>query len=156
MGTIGPFLHRWLRPLLPLCFLSLLLSPLGLIQWGLLWAASSQPWPFLGLIQAFPFGLPFGLPHASMAHSEDPEMFANIKTPSPPPPARTRPYTEPDKPVRIVSRLRGALKILTLKDPGFGERKSQYLDIVVFTGGTHVKTPNFGVVLCNEALSNSL
>ncbi|GKB60149.1 RPM1 interacting protein 4 transcript 2, partial [Tanacetum coccineum] len=31
---------------------------------------------------------------------ENPEMFANIRTPSPPPPARTRPYTEPDEPVR--------------------------------------------------------
>ncbi|GJZ46112.1 RNA-directed DNA polymerase, eukaryota, reverse transcriptase zinc-binding domain protein [Tanacetum coccineum] len=27
-------------------------------------------------------------------------MFANIRTPSPPPPARTRPHTEPDEPVR--------------------------------------------------------
>nr|GEW79105.1 RuBisCO large subunit-binding protein subunit beta, chloroplastic [Tanacetum cinerariifolium] len=34
----------------------------------------------------------------------------------------------------IVNRLRGALNIVTLKDPEFGERKSQYLDdIVVFT-----------------------
>lgn len=30
---------------------------------------------------------------------ENPEMFANIRTPSPPPPARTKPYTEPDEPV---------------------------------------------------------
>ncbi|GJR30249.1 ribonuclease H-like domain-containing protein [Tanacetum coccineum] len=42
--------------------------------------------------------------------------------------------------LEIVSRLRGALKIVTLKDPRFGERKSQYLDdIVVLTGGTVIR-----------------
>ena len=36
----------------------------------------------------------------------------------------------------VMNRLRGALKIAALKAPGFGERKSQYLDdIVVLTGG---------------------
>lgn len=28
----------------------------------------------------------------------------------------------------VVNRLRGSLKIAALKSPGFGERKSQYLD----------------------------
>lgn len=36
----------------------------------------------------------------------------------------------------VVNRLRGALKIAALKAPGFGERKSQYLDdIAILTGG---------------------
>lgn len=36
----------------------------------------------------------------------------------------------------VVNKLRGALKIAALKAPGFGERKSQYLDdIAVLTGG---------------------
>jgi chaperonin GroEL len=39
-----------------------------------------------------------------------------------------------------VNKLRGALKICALKAPGFGERKSQYLeDIAILTGATVVK-----------------
>jgi hypothetical protein len=38
-----------------------------------------------------------------------------------------------------VNKLRGSLKIAALKAPGFGERKSQYLDdIAILTGGTKV------------------
>jgi chaperonin GroEL len=40
----------------------------------------------------------------------------------------------------VVNKLRGALKICALKAPGFGERKSQYLeDIGILTGATVVK-----------------
>merc|ERR1712100_1004154 len=40
----------------------------------------------------------------------------------------------------VVNKLRGALKVCALKAPGFGERKSQYLeDIAILTGGTVVK-----------------
>ncbi|KAJ6944973.1 chaperonin 60 subunit beta 2 [Populus alba x Populus x berolinensis] len=40
----------------------------------------------------------------------------------------------------VVNKLRGALKIAALKAPGFGERKSQYLDdIAILTGGTVVR-----------------
>jgi len=40
----------------------------------------------------------------------------------------------------VVNKLRGALKICAIKAPGFGERKSQYLeDIAILTGGTVVK-----------------
>nr|KJB73260.1 hypothetical protein B456_011G224500 [Gossypium raimondii] len=38
----------------------------------------------------------------------------------------------------VVNKLRGALKIAALKAPGFGERKSQYLDdIAILTGGLY-------------------
>merc|ERR1719352_456927 len=40
----------------------------------------------------------------------------------------------------VVNKLRGSLKILAVKAPGFGERKSQYLeDIAILTGATVVK-----------------
>eukprot|EP00898_Chlorokybus_atmophyticus_P003075 jgi/Chlat1/3769/Chrsp259S03909 len=40
----------------------------------------------------------------------------------------------------VVNKLRGSLKVAALKAPGFGERKSQYLDdIAVLTGGTVVR-----------------
>lgn len=40
----------------------------------------------------------------------------------------------------VVNRLRGTLKVAALKAPGFGDRRSQYLeDIAVLTGGTVVK-----------------
>lgn len=40
----------------------------------------------------------------------------------------------------VVNRLRGALKIAALKAPGFGERKSQYLDdIAILTGATVIR-----------------
>ena len=40
----------------------------------------------------------------------------------------------------VVNKLRGSLKITAIKAPGFGERKSQYLeDIAILTGGTVVK-----------------
>ena len=36
----------------------------------------------------------------------------------------------------VVNKLRGSLKIAALKAPGFGERKSEYLDdIAILTGG---------------------
>ncbi|KAI3716335.1 hypothetical protein L6452_23601 [Arctium lappa] len=40
----------------------------------------------------------------------------------------------------VVNKLRGALKIAALKAPGFGDRKSQYLDdIAILTGGTVIR-----------------
>ncbi|KAJ4958969.1 hypothetical protein NE237_026080 [Protea cynaroides] len=40
----------------------------------------------------------------------------------------------------LVNKLRGALKIAALKAPGFGERKSQYLDdIAILTGATVIR-----------------
>ncbi|KAJ0968050.1 hypothetical protein J5N97_024967 [Dioscorea zingiberensis] len=40
----------------------------------------------------------------------------------------------------VVNKLRGALKIAAIKAPGFGERKSQYLDdIAILTGATVVR-----------------
>ncbi|KAJ8770134.1 hypothetical protein K2173_011229 [Erythroxylum novogranatense] len=40
----------------------------------------------------------------------------------------------------VVNKLRGALKIAALKAPGFGDRKSQYLDdIAILTGGIVVR-----------------
>jgi chaperonin GroEL len=40
----------------------------------------------------------------------------------------------------VVNKLRGALKVAAIKAPGFGERKSQYLDdIAILTGGTAVR-----------------
>lgn len=40
----------------------------------------------------------------------------------------------------VVNKLRGALKIAALKAPGFGQRKSQYLDdIAILTGGTVIR-----------------
>ncbi|KAK4380233.1 hypothetical protein RND71_002095 [Anisodus tanguticus] len=40
----------------------------------------------------------------------------------------------------VVNKLRGALKVAALKAPGFGERKSQYLDdIATLTGGTVIR-----------------
>ena len=40
----------------------------------------------------------------------------------------------------VVNKLRGTIKVAALKAPGFGERKSQYLDdIAALTGG---ETPN--------------
>ncbi|XP_002966190.2 ruBisCO large subunit-binding protein subunit beta, chloroplastic [Selaginella moellendorffii] len=40
----------------------------------------------------------------------------------------------------VVNRLRGSLKIVAIKAPGFGERKTQYLeDIAILTGGTVVR-----------------
>jgi len=40
----------------------------------------------------------------------------------------------------VVNKLRGALKVVALKAPGFGERRSSYLeDIAILTGATVVK-----------------
>jgi chaperonin GroEL len=40
----------------------------------------------------------------------------------------------------VVNKLRGSLKVAALKAPGFGERKSQYLDdIAILTNGTVVR-----------------
>jgi chaperonin GroEL len=40
----------------------------------------------------------------------------------------------------VVNKLRCALKVAAIKAPGFGERKSQYLDdIAILTGGTVVR-----------------
>lgn len=49
----------------------------------------------------------------------------------------------------VVNRLRGSLKVAALKAPGFGERKSQYLDdIAILTGGSLMSLINFiGFVL---------
>lgn len=49
----------------------------------------------------------------------------------------------------VVNRLRGSLKVAALKAPGFGERKSQYLDdIAILTGGSFMSLTNFiGFVL---------
>lgn len=49
----------------------------------------------------------------------------------------------------VVNRLRGSLKVAALKAPGFGERKSQYLDdIAILTGGSLMNLINFiGFVL---------
>merc|ERR1711933_295145 len=42
--------------------------------------------------------------------------------------------------VLVVNKLRGNLKVVVVKAPGFGERKSQYLeDIAIMTGATLVK-----------------
>lgn len=44
----------------------------------------------------------------------------------------------------VVNRLRGSLKVAALKAPGFGERKSQYLDdIAILTGGSLMSLMNF-------------
>ncbi|VAH99359.1 unnamed protein product [Triticum turgidum subsp. durum] len=40
----------------------------------------------------------------------------------------------------VVNKLRGSLKICAIKAPGFGERKTQYLDdIAILTGGTVIR-----------------
>ena len=40
----------------------------------------------------------------------------------------------------VVNKLRGALKVIAVKAPGFGERKSSYLeDIAILTGGQVIK-----------------
>lgn len=47
----------------------------------------------------------------------------------------------------VVNKLRGSLKLVAVKAPGFGERKSQYLeDIAILTGATVVKD-ELGVTL---------
>lgn len=43
----------------------------------------------------------------------------------------------------VVNKLRGTIKVAALKAPGFGERKSQYLDdIAALTGGETKKIVN--------------
>lgn len=50
----------------------------------------------------------------------------------------------------VVNKLRGALKIAALKAPGFGERKSQYLDdIAILTGGCNMSTSFIEFFLCS-------
>lgn len=40
----------------------------------------------------------------------------------------------------VVNKLRGNLKVIAVKAPGFGERRTQYLeDIAIMTGATMVK-----------------
>jgi chaperonin GroEL len=40
----------------------------------------------------------------------------------------------------VVNKLRGNLKVIAVKAPGFGERRTQYLeDIAIMTGATLVK-----------------
>lgn len=47
----------------------------------------------------------------------------------------------------VVNKLRGALKIAALKAPGFGERKSQYLDdIAILTGGIFTSIIHFCLI----------
>ena len=42
--------------------------------------------------------------------------------------------------LQVVNKLRGNLKVLAVKAPGFGERKSSYLeDIAILTGAQVVK-----------------
>lgn len=42
----------------------------------------------------------------------------------------------------VVNKLRGNLKVIAVKAPGFGERKTSYLeDIAIMTGATMVKVP---------------
>ncbi|KAI4373720.1 hypothetical protein MLD38_011811 [Melastoma candidum] len=51
----------------------------------------------------------------------------------------------------VVNKLRGSLKIAALKAPGFGERKSQYLDdIAILTGGTVIRD-EVGLTLDNAS-----
>merc|ERR1719171_463918 len=53
----------------------------------------------------------------------------------------------------VVNKLRGNLKVVALKAPGFGERKSQYLeDIAVLTGATVIKD-ELGITLQQADLS---
>lgn len=48
----------------------------------------------------------------------------------------------------VVNKLRGSLKIAALKAPGFGDRKSQYLDdIAILTGGL----PSSSFIYNNDA-----
>lgn len=48
----------------------------------------------------------------------------------------------------VVNKLRGSLKIAALKAPGFGDRKSQYLDdIAILTGGIFICTSFYLVFL---------
>ncbi|KAG5557025.1 hypothetical protein RHGRI_007317 [Rhododendron griersonianum] len=47
----------------------------------------------------------------------------------------------------VVNKLRGALKIAALKAPGFGDRKSQYLDDVVILTGATVNRDELGLTL---------
>jgi chaperonin GroEL len=43
----------------------------------------------------------------------------------------------------VVNKLRGNLKVIAVKAPGFGERRTQYLeDIAIMTGATLVKVRN--------------
>ena len=49
----------------------------------------------------------------------------------------------------VVNKLRGNLKVIAIKAPGFGERKTSYLeDIAIMTGATLVKD-ELGVTLEN-------
>lgn len=48
----------------------------------------------------------------------------------------------------VVNKLRGNLKVIAVKAPGFGERRTQYLeDIAIMTGATMVK-------VCSSILSS--
>lgn len=53
----------------------------------------------------------------------------------------------------VVNKLRGSLKIAAIKAPGFGERKTQYLDdIAILTGGeVDLRSGAFGWVIINAA-----
>jgi chaperonin GroEL (HSP60 family) len=59
----------------------------------------------------------------------------------------------------VVNKLRGALKVVAIKAPGFGERKSQYLDdIAVLTGGRSLSCASPGgsgiVAVCRRMVVN--
>lgn len=43
----------------------------------------------------------------------------------------------------VVNKLRGTIKVAALKAPGFGERKSQYLDDIAALTGGETKILNF-------------
>merc|ERR1719281_182653 len=53
----------------------------------------------------------------------------------------------------VVNKLRGNLKVTAVKAPGFGERKTQYLeDIATMTGATLIKE-ELGLSLTNADIS---
>lgn len=55
----------------------------------------------------------------------------------------------------VVNKLRGALKIAALKAPGFGERKSQYLDDIAILTGGHISFFELCVFICYNTFLES-
>lgn len=52
----------------------------------------------------------------------------------------------------VVNKLRGSLKICAIKAPGFGERKTQYLDdIAILTGGEANRQTQMEVFMTTNA-----
>ena len=51
----------------------------------------------------------------------------------------------------VVNKLRGNLKVIAVKAPGFGERRTQYLeDIAIMTGATMVKVCTLTRTVCDS------